>query len=142
MLVILWINFATILFFMLEPVRVIRVKRCHRVIMVRLMDRITIRFQLMMMTTTTLFRKRCHRSNLRNELQGLRRKTVEKDVEKNDSGLWIRKEEIALCKAWCDTSENSITGNNQHAKGFWDKVIDYFEKEVGANRTYNSIVTK
>ena len=39
-------------------------------------------------------------------------------------------------------SENNITGNNQHAKGFWDKVINYFEKEVGANRTYNSIITK
>lgn len=74
-----------------------------------------------------------------------KKKTVEKNVKKetkNDSGLWTRKEEIALCQAWCDMSENSIMGNNQHAKGFWDKVIEHFENEVGANRTYNSIITK
>ena len=29
-----------------------------------------------------------------------------------------------------------------HAKGFWKKFITYFQKEVGANRTYNSIITK
>lgn len=46
-----------------------------------------------------------------------KKKTVEKET-KNDSSIWKRKEEIALYQAWCDTSENSIMGNNQHAKGF------------------------
>ena len=62
-----------------------------------------------------------------------KKKIVEKET-KNDLSLWTRKEEIALCDAWCDSSENIIMGKQ--------KVIAYFEKEVGADRTYNSIITK
>nr|GEX44156.1 hypothetical protein [Tanacetum cinerariifolium] len=51
-------------------------------------------------------------------------------------------EEVTLCQAWCDVSENSITGNAVNSKGFWLKVIKYFEKETGSNRGYDSILTE
>ncbi|GJW81863.1 hypothetical protein Tco_1140873 [Tanacetum coccineum] len=38
--------------------------------------------------------------------------------------------------------ENSITGNAMKSKGFWLKVIKYFEKEMGSHRGYNSVLSK
>nr|GEV91954.1 hypothetical protein [Tanacetum cinerariifolium] len=46
---------------------------------------------------------------------------------------WTIAKDIALCQAWCDVSENSITGNSIKSKGFWLKFIEYFEKETGSN---------
>ncbi|GJS63837.1 hypothetical protein Tco_0804041 [Tanacetum coccineum] len=36
---------------------------------------------------------------------------------------WTVAEETTLCQGWCDVSENSISGNNMKAKGFWEAVI-------------------
>ncbi|GKA74748.1 ribonuclease H-like domain-containing protein [Tanacetum coccineum] len=47
---------------------------------------------------------------------------------------WTVAEEIALCQGWCDVSENSISRNSMKAKGFWEVVIRYFEKETGSTR--------
>ncbi|GKB77278.1 hypothetical protein Tco_0944173 [Tanacetum coccineum] len=55
---------------------------------------------------------------------------------------WTLAEEIALCQAWCDASENNIDGNSMKAKGFWEAVIRYFVKEIGSSRGYDSIVSK
>ncbi|GJU58728.1 hypothetical protein Tco_1236494 [Tanacetum coccineum] len=55
---------------------------------------------------------------------------------------WTVAEEIALCQGWCDVSENSISGYNMKAKGFWEVVIRYFVKETGSTRGYASIVSK
>ncbi|GJW09479.1 hypothetical protein Tco_1575306 [Tanacetum coccineum] len=48
-------------------------------------------------------------------------------------------EEIVLCQGWCDVSENSISGNNMKAKGFWEAVIRYFEKETGSTRGWTDV---
>ena len=45
-------------------------------------------------------------------------------------------------QSWCDVLENSELGNAMKAKGFWEKVINNFEKVTGSNRTYNSIISK
>nr|GEX55789.1 hypothetical protein [Tanacetum cinerariifolium] len=50
--------------------------------------------------------------------------------EKEASKDWTKAEEIALCQAWCDVSENSKKGNSMKAKGFWKAVINYFKKET------------
>ncbi|GJR95241.1 zinc finger, CCHC-type containing protein [Tanacetum coccineum] len=42
-------------------------------------------------------------------------------------------EEIVLCQAWCDVSENNVVGNSIKTKGFWDAFITYFEKETGSS---------
>ncbi|GJS80253.1 reverse transcriptase domain, reverse transcriptase zinc-binding domain protein [Tanacetum coccineum] len=55
---------------------------------------------------------------------------------------WTIADEIVLCQAWCDVSENSITGNTMKSKGFWLKVIEYFKKETGSNQGYDSILNK
>ncbi|GJX72308.1 ABC transporter G family member 7 isoform X2 [Tanacetum coccineum] len=47
---------------------------------------------------------------------------------------WTKAEEIALCQAWCDVSENSEKKNSMKVKGFWEAVINYFEKETGSTR--------
>ncbi|GJR03653.1 hypothetical protein Tco_0526637 [Tanacetum coccineum] len=47
---------------------------------------------------------------------------------------WIVTEEIALCQGWCNVSANNISGNSMKAKGFWEAVIRYFEKETGSSR--------
>nr|GEY66897.1 hypothetical protein [Tanacetum cinerariifolium] len=52
------------------------------------------------------------------------------------------KEEIALCQAWCDVSDNNIVGNNMKTKGFWDAIITYFENKTGSLRGYDSILSK
>ncbi|GKB32517.1 hypothetical protein Tco_0871918 [Tanacetum coccineum] len=54
--------------------------------------------------------------------------------EKEPPKDWTKAKEIALCQAWCDVSENSEKGNNMKAKGFWEAVINYFEKETGSTR--------
>ncbi|GKD37238.1 hypothetical protein Tco_1257445 [Tanacetum coccineum] len=46
---------------------------------------------------------------------------------------WTVEEEIALCQGWCDVSENNISGSMK-AKGFWEAVIRYFEKQTGSTR--------
>ncbi|GKC33062.1 hypothetical protein Tco_1040356, partial [Tanacetum coccineum] len=43
---------------------------------------------------------------------------------------WTTAEEIALCQAWSDVSENSEKGNNMKAKGFGEAVIKYFERKL------------
>ncbi|GKG11106.1 hypothetical protein Tco_0342506 [Tanacetum coccineum] len=70
-----------------------------------------------------------------------RQKTIPpKDGFKTSS--WTTAEEVALCQAWCDVLKNSITGKAIKSKGFWLKVIEYFEKEMGSNRGYDSILNK
>ncbi|GKB64673.1 hypothetical protein Tco_0920859 [Tanacetum coccineum] len=49
--------------------------------------------------------------------------------EKEAPKDWKKAEEIALCQAWCDVSENSEKGNVMKAKGFWEAVINYFERK-------------
>ncbi|GKE05830.1 hypothetical protein Tco_1397848, partial [Tanacetum coccineum] len=62
--------------------------------------------------------------------------------EKEAPKDWTKAEEIALCQAWCDVSENSEKRNSMKAKGFWEAVINYFEKEIGSTRGYDSILSK
>nr|GEU65936.1 hypothetical protein [Tanacetum cinerariifolium] len=47
---------------------------------------------------------------------------------------WTVAKETALRQGWCDVSENSISGNNMKAKGFWEAVIRYFKTETGSTR--------
>ncbi|GJR59735.1 hypothetical protein Tco_1501897 [Tanacetum coccineum] len=70
-----------------------------------------------------------------------RQKTVPTENKKS-SKPWTTEEEVALCQAWCDMSENSITGNNMKNWGFWLKAIEYFEIETGSNRGYDAILSK
>ncbi|GJY49215.1 hypothetical protein Tco_0439171 [Tanacetum coccineum] len=56
--------------------------------------------------------------------------TKEKEPPKDRT----KAEEIALCQAWCDVSENNEKGNSMKAKGFWEVVINYFEKETDSTR--------
>ncbi|GKC14660.1 hypothetical protein Tco_1011442 [Tanacetum coccineum] len=67
---------------------------------------------------------------------------TKKDDPKEPPKDWTVAEEIALCQAWCDVSENNIAGNSMKTRGFWDAVITYFEKETGSTRGYDSIVSK
>nr|GEX40014.1 hypothetical protein [Tanacetum cinerariifolium] len=57
---------------------------------------------------------------------------------------WTMAEEIALCKAWVNTSEDSDRGNAKKAQGFWTEVLQYLEREMGVSgvRTYDSINCK
>ncbi|GJW20447.1 hypothetical protein Tco_0031069 [Tanacetum coccineum] len=64
--------------------------------------------------------------------------TKEKEPPKD----WTTAEEIALCRAWYDVSENAEKGNGMKAKGFWDVVIKFFLKETGSVRGYDSILSK
>ncbi|GKE26365.1 hypothetical protein Tco_1441749, partial [Tanacetum coccineum] len=41
---------------------------------------------------------------------------------KESSTPWTIEEDVTLCQAWCDVSENSITGNAMKSRGFWLKV--------------------
>ncbi|GJY13021.1 hypothetical protein Tco_0382330 [Tanacetum coccineum] len=65
-----------------------------------------------------------------------------KDDPKEPPKDWTMVEEIPLCQAWCDVSENNISGNSMKTRGFWDAVIMYFEKETGSTRGYDSIGRK
>ncbi|GJV92950.1 retrotransposon protein, putative, ty3-gypsy subclass [Tanacetum coccineum] len=67
---------------------------------------------------------------------------AKKNDPKEPPKEWTVEEEIALCQAWCDVLENNIVGNSMKTKGFWDAVIEYFEKESGSSRGYDSIVSK
>ncbi|GJS80066.1 RNA-directed DNA polymerase, eukaryota, reverse transcriptase zinc-binding domain protein [Tanacetum coccineum] len=62
--------------------------------------------------------------------------------EKEAPKDWTKAEEIALCQAWCDVSENSEKENSMKAKGFWEVVINYFKKETGSTRGYDSNLSK
>ncbi|GJZ28927.1 hypothetical protein Tco_0573574 [Tanacetum coccineum] len=64
--------------------------------------------------------------------------TKEKEPPKDRT----KAEEIALCQAWCDVLKNSEKGNSMKAKGFWEAVINYFEKEADSTRGYDSILSK
>ncbi|GKB09057.1 hypothetical protein Tco_0837369 [Tanacetum coccineum] len=63
--------------------------------------------------------------------------TKEKETPKD----WTTAKEIALCRAWCDVSENGEKGNAMNAKGFWDAVIKYFIMETGAKKSKTSETT-
>ncbi|GKG36734.1 hypothetical protein Tco_0446907, partial [Tanacetum coccineum] len=53
---------------------------------------------------------------------------TKKDAPKDRPKDWTVAEETALYQAWCDVSENNITGNSMKTSGSWDAVITYFEK--------------
>ena len=55
---------------------------------------------------------------------------------------WSKTEELALCRAFIFISENDLRGNAMHRHNFWELVIDYFRKETGSDRTYDSILSK
>nr|GEW22795.1 hypothetical protein [Tanacetum cinerariifolium] len=56
---------------------------------------------------------------------------------------WTIEEEVALCKAWVSTSEDSIEGNGKKASGFWTEVTKYFQKEmVEHKRSYDLVNCK
>nr|GEU33105.1 hypothetical protein [Tanacetum cinerariifolium] len=57
--------------------------------------------------------------------------------EKKPPKDWTKAKEIALCQAWCDVSENKEKGHSMKAKGFWEAVINYFEKKIGSTRGYD-----
>ncbi|GKD23137.1 hypothetical protein Tco_1224840 [Tanacetum coccineum] len=65
---------------------------------------------------------------------GIKEKEAPKD--------WTTVEEIVLCQAWYDVLKNSEKGNSMNAKGFWEAVINYFKKETGSTRGYDSILSK
>ncbi|GJZ36327.1 hypothetical protein Tco_0582518 [Tanacetum coccineum] len=67
---------------------------------------------------------------------------AKKNDPKEPPKEWTVEEEIALCQAWCDVSENNVVGNSMKTKGFWDAVITYFEKEIGSSSDYDSILSK
>nr|GEW17230.1 ABC transporter G family member 7 isoform X2 [Tanacetum cinerariifolium] len=53
-------------------------------------------------------------------------------TDKEPAKDWTKAEEIALCQAWCDVSENSEKRNSMKVKGFCEAVINYFKKETGS----------
>lgn len=55
---------------------------------------------------------------------------------------WSKAEEVALCRAFIFISENSAKGNAANRNRFWKLVIEYFIKETGSDRTYDSIMSK
>nr|GEW18107.1 hypothetical protein [Tanacetum cinerariifolium] len=66
---------------------------------------------------------------------------AKKNDPKEPPKEWTVEEEIALCQAWCDVSENNVVRNSMKTKGFWDAVITYIEKETGSSRGYDTILT-
>ncbi|GKD66491.1 hypothetical protein Tco_1308599 [Tanacetum coccineum] len=66
---------------------------------------------------------------------------AKKDEPKEAPKEWTLAEEIVLCQAWCDVSENNIDGNCMKAKGFWEAVIRYFVKETGSSRGAKKVKT-
>nr|GEV46839.1 hypothetical protein [Tanacetum cinerariifolium] len=62
--------------------------------------------------------------------------------DKEPAKDWTNAEEIALYRPWCDVSKNSKKGNNMNVKRFWEAVINYFKKETGSTRGYDSILSK
>nr|GEU63383.1 protein GLE1 isoform X2 [Tanacetum cinerariifolium] len=62
-------------------------------------------------------------------------------VRMASSQPWTTTEEIVLCKAWCNLSENRE--NTMNLKGFWSEVLACFENEMGEKiRRYNAITLK
>ncbi|GJX24746.1 hypothetical protein Tco_0231042 [Tanacetum coccineum] len=60
---------------------------------------------------------------------------------KASSQPWTTAKVIALCKAWCDVSENR--GNTMNLKEFWSEVLACFENEMGERiRRYDAITLK
>jgi hypothetical protein len=55
---------------------------------------------------------------------------------------WSSREEVVLCKAFIFVSENAKKGNTMNRHKFWEKVVAYFLRETGSNRTTNSIISK
>nr|GEW02860.1 hypothetical protein [Tanacetum cinerariifolium] len=53
------------------------------------------------------------------------------DEEKQQNIPWIVEEEIALCKAWLNTSEDSLTWKPRRKDGFWIEILEYLEKNRG-----------
>ncbi|GKA18369.1 hypothetical protein Tco_0698284 [Tanacetum coccineum] len=61
--------------------------------------------------------------------------------QKAYSQPWTTAEVIALCKAWCDVSENRA--NTLNFKGFWSEVLACFENEMGEKiRRYDVVALK
>ncbi|GKC32299.1 hypothetical protein Tco_1039593 [Tanacetum coccineum] len=55
---------------------------------------------------------------------------------------WTTTEEITLCTAWCNVTDNYVTRDAMKRR-FWSEVFAYFEKEIaGIIRGYDAIVTK
>lgn len=48
-------------------------------------------------------------------------------------------EEIALCKAWVNETENSALGNLRKGDGFWNDIIKYIESKTNTRRTYDIV---
>ncbi|GKA63109.1 hypothetical protein Tco_0762715 [Tanacetum coccineum] len=56
--------------------------------------------------------------------------------------LWTTAEEITLCTAWCNMTDNYVARDAMQ-RGFWSEVFAYFEKEMGGTiRGYDAIITK
>ncbi|GJW82062.1 hypothetical protein Tco_0935969 [Tanacetum coccineum] len=51
--------------------------------------------------------------------------------------------EIALCKAMCDVTDDNIIRYSMKMRGFWSKVVAYFEKDMGEDiQGYDAIIMK
>ncbi|GKB95261.1 hypothetical protein Tco_0981398 [Tanacetum coccineum] len=73
----------------------------------------------------------------------LRRHQSGKKNDKDLSEPWIPQEEVVLCRAWVDVSENSVDENAKKAAWFWTEVITYFQKEMReAKRSYDTVICK
>ncbi|GJW96014.1 reverse transcriptase domain, reverse transcriptase zinc-binding domain protein [Tanacetum coccineum] len=83
--------------------------------MIRLTVRLTVRLPL----KTTLRSKKWRPLKLK-KVSKRRQKTLP-PKEGFKTSPWTIEEEVALCQAWCDMSENNITGNVMKSKGFWLK---------------------
>nr|GEW60458.1 putative reverse transcriptase domain-containing protein [Tanacetum cinerariifolium] len=75
-------------------------------------------------------------------VSNLRRKAKTTDNQ-TSSQPWTTTNKITLCKAWCDITENNVTGDAMKMRGFRSKIVAYFEKEIGMNiRGYDAIIMK
>ncbi|GJV28818.1 hypothetical protein Tco_1385266 [Tanacetum coccineum] len=60
----------------------------------------------------------------------------------NTAQSWTTAEEITLCTAWCNVTDNYVA-RDAMKRGFWSEVFAYFKKEIGGTiRGYDPIVTK
>ncbi|GJT36379.1 hypothetical protein Tco_0926798 [Tanacetum coccineum] len=58
---------------------------------------------------------------------------AKKNDNKETAKPWITEDEVALCRAWCDVSENSIRGNAMKNRGFRGNSIN----TISAVRMYS-----
>nr|GEW61686.1 hypothetical protein [Tanacetum cinerariifolium] len=76
--------------------------------------------------------------NILHQLWNDIRLQAKKNDNKKMAKPWITEDEIALCKAWCDVSENSIRGNAMKNRGFWgakgSEVDIREERPIGHDR--------